>query len=123
MSQFDKILDGLIRRTDDGKLNWRRSVRHNEFIASVGAISVVVREFRRGRPSGTSRYQIEILDAQGSSAEALETKADHESVDIASVRLATDAQAQQLKRLYDLARRSALNPDATLDKLAKALES
>lgn len=125
MSQMDKILDGLIRRTNDGKLNWRRSVREDDFIASVDAISVVVRGFRRGRLLETSKYQIEIKDAQGSSARVLETLDEEEvgNVDVPSDRLATDVQAQRLKRLYALARRSALNPDATLDKLAKALES
>ncbi len=64
-------------------------------------------------------------DAQGSSARVLETLDEEETgnVDVPSNRLATDVQAQRLKRLYNLARNSALNPDATLDKLAKALES
>ena len=125
MSQLDNILDGLIRRTNDGKLKWRRSVRRDEFIASVDAISVVVRGFRRGRLADTSKYQIEILDAQGSSVEVLETLDEEEigNVDVPSDRLATDVQAQRLKRLYALARNAALNPDATLDKLAQALKS
>ncbi|MYC32939.1 MAG: hypothetical protein F4X64_07155 [Chloroflexi bacterium] len=122
MSQMDKILDGLIRRTNDGKLNWRRSVREDDFIASVDAISVVVRGFRRGRLSDISKYQIEIKDAQGSSVGVLETN-DEPDVDVAPDRQATLSQTHQVKRLYTLARRSALNPDATLDKLAKALES
>lgn len=121
MSQLDKILDGLIRRTADEKLKWRRSVRRDEFMASLDAISVVVRGFRRGRLLDTSRYQIEIMDAHGASVEVLETE--EEDFEVASDRRATDLQAQQLQRLYHLARNSALNPDATLAKLAQALEA
>lgn len=120
MSQLDKILDGLIRRTEGGKLKWRRSLKLNTYVASIDAISVVVRELRDSR-HGVSNYHIEILDAQGALAEALDTNVDN--VDNASARLPTREQARQLERLYELARRSAVNPTATLEQLVKALES
>ena len=121
MNELDKILEGLIRRTNAGKLRWQRSVADNEFLASVGAISVVIR-WRKGQLGIPGPHQLEILDDEGATAEVIETD-NNAFWPVPSDRRATPEQAHQLDRLYVLARRSALNTQATLEKLAKALEA
>ena len=120
MNEMDQILEGLIRRTNAGKLRWQRSIEDDEFLASVDAISVVIR-FRKGGLTNPARHQLEILDDEGATAEVIET---YDALwPIPDDRRATPEQARQLDRLYVLARRSALNTQATLAKLAKALEA
>ena len=110
MIELDQILGGLIRRTEDGKLQWRRTVRDDRFVASVDAISVVVLEVPP-RPSGPGpTYRLEILDENGQTVEVL----DYDS--------STGEQDEQMGRLFVLARRSALNIDSVLQKLAEYLE-
>ena len=108
MIGLDHILDGLIRRTTDGTLKWRRSVRDNQFVASVDAISVVIQESDQGRIYPD--YRLEILDESGQTVEVLH----HDN--------STEEQDGQMERLFVLARRSALNIDSVLQKLAESLE-
>ena len=106
MIELDQILEGLIQRTADGKLRWSRTVESDQFVASLDAISVVIQE--RGFRQPTPR--LEILNEEGVVIEALDY--------ISS----TEDQDRQLQRLYVLARRSALDIQSTLEKLARALE-
>lgn len=131
MTDLDKILEGLVQRTSDRKLQWSRSVNIGEFVTSVDVISVVVRELNQGyvpksyyasagsfAPPG---HQLEIFDDEDNAVAVLETYNEHSYV--SQDRGATPEQATQLAHLYELARRSALNTEATLQKLAKALEA
>ena len=120
MSDLDKILEGLVRRTDDGKLKWRRSVASNEFVTSIDTISVVIRDLSKSSIFGSGRHQLAILDDRGDAVEVLET--DDAFKPVPSAQRPTPDQVTQLAHLYELARRSALNTQATLEKLAKALE-
>ena len=109
MIEVGQILAGLIRRTTEGKLKWSRAVENGRFVTSVDAISIVIVEmqFPSSRPH---RYGLDILDESGETVESL-------SYDDIS-----EEEDEQLARLFVLARRSALNTDSTLEKLAKALE-
>lgn len=110
MIELDQILDGLIQRTTDGKLNWRSSIHDDQFVASVDAISVVVRESPGRGIDADPNYRFEILDENGRTVEVLYSST------------VTAQQDRQLEQLFTLARRSALNTDAVLQKLAAALE-
>ena len=35
MNELEKILEGLVRRTADGKLKWSPSATSNEFVTSI----------------------------------------------------------------------------------------
>ena len=116
MNELDKILDGLIRRTSDGKLNWSRTAEANQFVTSVDTISVIVRRRSALLPSlgiSVPEFQLEILDDQGTSIETF----------VSGGAGTTPQRQQNLARLHELARHSALNIQETLEKLAKALES
>lgn len=121
MSDMDKILEGLLRQTSDRKLRWNRSVTGNEFITAINEISVVVRDLNERRIFGSGHNQLAVLDDEDNTVAVLETGVKHSYV--APDRCATPEQAAQLAQLYELARRSALNTEATLEKLAKALEA
>ena len=103
MKELDKILEGLIQRTVDGRLKWS-STLSDHFIVSIDAISVVIRKSLSGG------HHLEIFGESGETIEVLDRP--H----------ATDEQNRQLDLLYRTARRSALNTQATLEKLAKALD-
>lgn len=121
MSELDKILEGLVQRTVDGKLKWNRTVETRQFVTSVDAISVVVRELNEAHLTTPARHRLEILDVEGSTVEVLESEDEYGLVPVD--RLATSEQSYYMDRLYALARRSALDTQSTLQKLAKALET
>ena len=116
MNELDKILEGLATRTNDGKLKWSPSATSDEFVTSINAISIAIQELRTlgSILSSKNEYRLTIFDESGKAVEFLET-VNKNRVEI--------NQAQQLADLYVLARRSALNTQATLEKLAKALEA
>ena len=108
MIELGQILVGLVQRTTEGKLKWSRTVQNDRFVTSVDAISIVILETEDY--NANINYRLDILDESGETVESL-GYAD-----------TTREQDEQLARLYVLARRSAHNIDATLEKLAKALD-
>ena len=106
MIEVGQILAGLVQRTTEGKLKWSRAVQSDRFVTSVDAISVVIMEI----DATSSNYRLEILDESGETVESLRYPD------------TSGEEFELLARLYVLARRSALNVDLTLEKLAKALE-
>ena len=115
MSNISTILQGLISRTEDGKLNWRQGVRKNVLLTSVDTTGIIIREL----DEFSERYRLEILDDRGEKALTIET--DDTIGLVPKERLATNEQAQALSRLYKSARESSF-PHAALEKLAKDLE-
>ena len=107
MIELDQILEGLVQRTTEGKLKWRRGVREGQYVTSVDAISIVVMNDEFLEPLG---YRLEILEESGKTVESLRN------------RHSTAEQGQQLERLHLEAHRSARESDPVLEKLARALE-
>ncbi len=122
MSRMSDILKGLINRTEEEKLTWRTSADTNAFVTSVDTISVVVRSsvIRSSLNSLFSEiHRLEIQNDKGITVEVLETPAHAQIIGRGSD--ATAEEAEELSRLFKLARRSALDTDSTLDKLATNL--
>ncbi len=88
-------------------MKWSRTVENDRFVTSIDAISAVIVEDATFRETA---YRLDILDESGQTVESL------------GFQDTTPEEYQQLFRLYVLARRSALDIDSTLEKLAKALE-
>ena len=107
MIELGQILTGLVRRTTEGKLKWSRTAQHDRFVTSLDAISIVIAENEDFRPNS---FSFSLLDESGVTIESL----DYQDT--------TPQQDRELARLYVLARRSALDIDSILEKLAKALE-
>ena len=107
MVELGQILAGLVKRTAEGKLKWSRTVQDDRFVTSVDAISVAIVDTEHPR---ISSYRLDILDESG------------ETIDSLSHQDTTEEEDEQLARLYVLARRSALDIDSVLEKLAKGLE-
>ena len=107
MVDLGLILEKLVERTTEGRLNWRPSVADGRFVTSVDAISLVI----AGIPGERSAFQLDIHDPE--SGQIIESLGHAET---------TAEQDGALRRLYVLARRSALDTESTLQKLAKALE-
>ena len=115
MDRISEILEGLIKRTEEGKLTWRTSVNPDTFITAVDTIGIVVKL----QDDFLETYRIEIQNDEGLTVQVLQTpdslrrvKAENE---------VNPEQAQELSRIFALARSSALNSDLTLKKLAENL--
>ena len=107
MIELDQILAGLVQRTSEGRLKWRRGALNDRFVTSVDVISVVIMDLDH---PGPTHYGLDILDESGEIVESLHYPYTNAEQD------------RELTHLYLLARRQALNADSTLEKLAKALD-
>lgn len=113
MDRMSEILEGLNKRTEEGKLTWRTGVGLDSFITSVDDIVIFIREEFDGR------HRLSIVNDAGATARELQTPISLE--DEQSEDDATPEQARELSRLFALARNSALKTDSTLEQLAKSL--
>ena len=116
MSNMSTILQGLISRSEEGKLKWQTSVDSKAFVAAVDTTGLIVKVL----DDFLDTYRLEILNDKGLTAAVLETDAGLGNVPRES--RATDEQIHALRRLYVLARQSALDSNSTLEKLASDLE-
>ena len=112
MIELGHILEGLVKRTTEGRLRWSQTARNDRYVTSVDAVSVAVEETedQTSQGRGVITYRLDILDELGEIIESL------------TFRDTTAEQDELLARLYVLARRSARNLDSVLEKLAKGLE-
>ena len=111
---------GLINRTEEGKLNWQTSVNDDVFFASVDTTGVTIRSLGVEMIVGPERHRLEVLNDNGVTAVVLETPDNYGLVPPENI--ATAEQAQDMNRLFVLARKSALNIDSTLEKLVTDLD-
>lgn len=126
MNELDRILDGLIQRTSDGKLKWRRAASDDQFATSVDTISVVIGKSNFLQGGWPDQPRLEIYNELGDLAEVIPSDDDSpgELAGVVQLDAYSPVERQQkLVRLHELARRSALNTQATLEKLARALET
>ena len=123
------ILQGIIKRTREGKLNWRISELKGSWLEPEDAESALEKPaaFSASIDDNTNiyiswmgvklLYRFEILDAEDSVVVALQTLGD---VPIGA--LPTPEQALELSLLFALARHSAHQVDSMLEKLAQDLD-
>ena len=124
MNSMGRILQGLLSRTADGTLNWTTTPDVNRFVASVDTISVVIQFLNPGQVLQAERYKLEVMNEKGVTVEALESGEDFGlSTTVPSEQQATSIQGSELRRLFTLARRSALDTVSTLEQLAQRLEN
>ena len=116
MAEISQILERLVTRSEDRDLNWRTTAKPDYYLTTLGEVSVVVGMINRGIDA--TQYELEILDRRGRSVETLTTG----SVFYSEGNL-IPRQASNLKRLFESARRSALDVDTTLDELARQLDA
>lgn len=116
MSKMTTILERLINRTQEGKLPWEITANSDTFVASVDTTAVIIRMV----DGFLERHRLEVLNDKGNTAVVLET--DDTFGKIPREILATPEQSQDLRRLFVLARQSALDSNSTLEKLASDLE-
>ena len=117
MADVTRILALLNDRSQNQKLVWRTTVRPGTFVTTLGEVSVAVRSVQIGIDD--VHFELEILDKLGRTVEILTTGF--------GLFAEPDPKARQhsvlLKRLFELARRSALDVDSTLEELARELDA
>ena len=92
MTKMSTILQGLISRTEEGKLKWRTSIRKNVFLTAVDTTAVSIREL----DEFLELYRLEILNKEGFKTVTLETfdERGHGTQD----GIATSEQSEELRR-------------------------
>ena len=117
MDKMTGILNKLTARSRDGKIIWRDTVGKQKFLAMLGETGVAI-DFN----SSTGVYELQILDKRGRLIESV--SAGYGA--FAKLSLSGSEErvtASALRDLHEVARRSALNIDETLDELASHLDA
>lgn len=110
MDKMTGILNKLIEKSRDGKITWRDTAGKQTFMTMLGETGVSI-DF----DSASGVYKLQILDNRGRLIESV-------SAGGYGLRLRQETLAS-MKDLHEVARRSALNIDATLDKLSSHLDA
>ena len=134
MDKMTEVLAKLISSTQDGKVHWVSTADPEVFITTVETIGVVVSHLDAGLLSMASdeQYRVQVLDPEGRAVESIETRIFSglpnlggllTPEQIAPLRVADEDQKHAIRLLFLLARRSALDVDATLDELRNSLDA
>ena len=115
MADLNQILKSLVDRSRDQKITWRTTASPETYMTTIGEVSVAVSI--ASRQSGNTLYELEIIDSRGVSVENLRSSP---SKIFSSP--AGQQRDEMLRRLFESARRSALDIDSTLDELARQLD-
>ena len=110
--KLSHLITTLIDKTRDGKVLWRPTISDGEFLAGFSRYVVSIKlgydnEFRQERPFRS----LTLLNQDGKTIDA-------------KVEYNTDSSGyEELGELFMVARRSAHNAEASLDRLLRELES
>ena len=118
MNVMDDALDALLERTKEGRLTWNPTATMDEFVASVGDVSISIREISQG-PLFPVRHRMEIINSEGWAIDSLDSG--EFPMEGVSGTLASPGQIVKLRDLYETARRSKFDVQSTLDKLVEDL--
>lgn len=108
MVTMHDIAAKLADRTDQGQIPWKTAVGESSFFASFGNLSVLI----SSRGSGTdSLVRLSVLNEKGT------------EIDFAEYDGIYNKEHQQLRDLYQSAKRTALNTDQKLVELMDLLDA
>ena len=120
MNVMEDALDALLDRTREGRLAWTPTATQDEFVASVGDVSIAIREISQGSIFAP-RHRMEIINSDGWAIDSLDSAGILASG--ISGPVANAEQAVKLRSLYQGARRSKFDVQSTLDKLVEDLRN
>lgn len=120
MDRMTQILEKLISRTHEGKVNWRPTANPDGFLTTLDTIGVIVSS--RSNLGFGSLYKVEIQNEEGVALEIMETPDDVIGF-VGQEGVANQEQSRLIERLFQLARQSALKVDSTLEELANHLDA
>ena len=110
--KFETILDRLLKLSEEGLLNWKTTASPKTYLISLKGSSVSITNFELG-------IEFDFRNERGQSVETYSTYNVGEVVDRAS-----DVENMlfgKANKLYDLAKRKALNADETIDRILEQL--
>lgn len=107
--KFDLILDRLLEKTEEGKLEWETTSDRNTFLVALKDSSVSI------------SYVIESI-AEFATTQFYLVNFRNENGDIAaSINPSNKEQIDKVKRIFDLARSQSLKVDQTVDRILEQL--
>ena len=112
MDKMTEIMTKLIEKSRDGKITWRDTAGKQKFLTMLGETGVAI-DF----DSATEVYELQILDKRGRLIESVSA-----GYGLLISRSEKKMRAT-MKDLHEIARRSALNIDSTLDEIASHLDA
>lgn len=119
MDKMTEIVTKLIAKSRDGKITWRDTAGKQTFLAMLGETGVSI-DF----DSETSVYKLQILDNRGRVIESVSAGyVAFAKLSLGPPRAEKQMATSALRDLHEVARRSALNIDETLDELASHLDA
>ena len=102
-----KVAEKLLERSENGAVDWQKTVDEKEFFVSFPDYSLVIEEVRR--PLFGNTYRLSLTNERGTKIESLKLDAG-------------DNGYNTLEQLFHLARGRALDVDERLNKVLKDLE-
>ena len=109
--KISRLVERLLEQTRDGRVRWEKTAERECFLSAFPDYTVLLR--RRDKPPNWLEHNVgparTVLEIAGADGEVIDNVGD-------------DA-VKQLRPLYELARRQALNADKAVDEILSALEA
>lgn len=115
------LIERLLDLTTEGRIAWQETASEDDFVANLSQYVVTISRTDEATGTGearTPRYWIRVADREGT---LVDSASDADFDDILT--LIGMSPIEGLKRLFDAARRKALNVDKALSELIASLDS
>ena len=117
MDKMTEIMTKLIEKSRDGKITWRDTAGKQKFLTMLGETGVAI-----DHDSVTGVYELQVVDNRGRVIESVSSGYGAYEISLREASRRKEM-IENMKDLHEIARRSALNIDATLDKLSIHLDA
>ncbi len=104
--KFNQILDGLLEKTEQEKLEWETTADRNTFLMVLKDSAVSI---RRNTQTPYFSYIFEFRNANG------------EVVESVTILKVDRSEREKARKIFDLASQQSLKPDPTVDRILEQL--
>lgn len=111
-----KIAESFVEKTRVGKISWEETADENTFLTSFTDYSAQVSKYYE---AGQQQFRFAVVNSKG---RVLESVSPPPRVRVEGARMQVNRFYKSLEELFELARRSALKVDPTLDHILESVQ-
>ncbi len=113
--KFYQILDRLLERTKEGKLEWESTVNNDTFLVALEDAAISITKLN-------NYYSFDFMDAIGHTVDKeLISDRDFSIDSFSEFEGDPENPYEKTKRIFDLARNQSLKPEQTVDRILEQL--
>lgn len=113
--KFNLVLDKLIEKTNEGKLEWETTANRNTFLAVLQDSAISINHTNQSANDFFDEYNVYTFDFRNENGDVVE------SVAVTDVTEEDSEKYEKASQIFELARRQSLKIDKTIDHILEQL--